>query len=98
MGGQMVKGRYVIKQVSPDKYTWTWDMSFGSGGGAWRQVAEGTDTGIKKVPGAPVETRPRAAAGSARAAGSRSRACRRRPRGAPARRASDTCDRRCPHG
>ena len=44
---QMVKGRYVIKQISPDKYTWTWDMSFGSGGGAWTQVAEGTDTRIK---------------------------------------------------
>jgi len=40
-----VKGRYVIKQVSPDKYTWTWEMSFG--GGAWTQVAEGTDTRIK---------------------------------------------------
>ncbi len=45
MGGKTVKGRYVIKQVSPDKYTWTWEMSFG--GGAWAQVAEGTDTRIK---------------------------------------------------
>jgi len=47
MGGKTVKGRYVIKQVSPDKYTWTWEMSFGSGGGAWTPVAEGTDTRIK---------------------------------------------------
>src|SRR5712691_748580 len=27
MGGQTVKGRYVIKQISPDSYTWTWEMS-----------------------------------------------------------------------
>src|SRR2546422_2495574 len=27
MGGKTVKGHYVIKQVSPDKYTWTWEMS-----------------------------------------------------------------------
>lgn len=40
MGGQTIKGRYVIKQVSPDKYTWTWEM-----GGAL--VAEGTETRAK---------------------------------------------------
>lgn len=45
MGGKSVKYRYVIKQVSPDKYTWKWDMSVA--GGAWTSVAEGTDTRVK---------------------------------------------------
>ena len=44
-GGQTVKGRYVIKQVSSDSYTWTWETSVG--GGAWTLVGEGTDTRIK---------------------------------------------------
>jgi len=45
MGGQTVKGRYVVKQLSPDKYTWKWEMSVA--GGAWTPVGEGTDTRIK---------------------------------------------------
>jgi uncharacterized protein DUF1579 len=45
MGGQQVKGRYTIKQVSPDSYTWKWEMSVA--GGPWNAVAEGTDTRVK---------------------------------------------------
>ena len=45
MGGQTVKGRYVVKQLSPDKYSWKWEMSVA--GGAWTPVGEGTDTRIK---------------------------------------------------
>ena len=45
MGGQTVKGRYVVKQISPDKYTWKWEMSVA--GGAWTPVGEGMDTRIK---------------------------------------------------
>ena len=45
MGGQTVKGRYTIKQVSADSYTWTWEMSMG--GGPWAVVATGTDTRVR---------------------------------------------------
>ncbi|HYT05759.1 MAG TPA: DUF1579 family protein [Gemmatimonadales bacterium] len=45
MGGKTVKGHYVIKQVSPDSYTWKWEISMG--GGPWTVVAEGTDTRVK---------------------------------------------------
>ena len=45
MGGQTVKGRYTIKQVSADSYTWTWEMSMG--GGPFAVVATGTDTRVK---------------------------------------------------
>jgi len=45
MGGQTVKSRYVIKQVSPDRYTWKWEMSVA--GGPWTVAGEGTDTRIK---------------------------------------------------
>jgi len=45
MGGQQLKSRYTIKQASPDKYTWTWEMSVA--GGPWTLAAEGTDTRVK---------------------------------------------------
>lgn len=45
MGGKAVKGRYVIKQTSPDRYTWKWEMAVG--GGPWTLAAEGTETRAK---------------------------------------------------
>lgn len=45
MGGQTVKGRYVIKQTSPDSYAWKWEMAMGAG--PWTVVGEGTDTRVK---------------------------------------------------
>lgn len=45
MGGQTVKSRYVIKQVSADSYTWKWDISVA--GGAWTTMGEGTETRAK---------------------------------------------------
>ena len=45
MGGKPVKGHYTIKQVSPDSYTWKWEMSFA--GAPWTLMAEGTDTRAK---------------------------------------------------
>lgn len=45
MGGQPVKGRYTIKTVSPDEYTWTWEMQMGTG--PWTMVAEGRDKKVK---------------------------------------------------
>jgi len=45
MGGKPVKGHYTIKQVSPDSYTWKWEMSFA--GAPWTLMAEGTDTRVK---------------------------------------------------
>lgn len=40
MGGQTMKGRYVIKQTSADSYTFTWEMSMA--GGPWTLVQTGT--------------------------------------------------------
>ena len=45
MGGQTVKSRYVMKVVSPDSYTWKFDVSVA--GGAWTTVGEGTETRVK---------------------------------------------------
>lgn len=45
MGGQTVKVRYVIKQLSADSYSWKWDVSVA--GGPWTLVGEGTDTRVK---------------------------------------------------
>jgi hypothetical protein len=45
MGGQPVKSRYTIKQLTPDSYSWKYEMSFA--GGAWTTVVEGTDTRAK---------------------------------------------------
>jgi hypothetical protein len=40
-----VKSRYVMKVVSPDSYTWKFDVSVA--GGAWTTVGEGTETRVK---------------------------------------------------
>lgn len=45
MGGQQVKSRFTIKQVSQDSYTWTWEMAMGSG--PFAVMATGTDTRVK---------------------------------------------------
>ena len=45
MGGKQVKSRYTIKQVSPDEYSWKWEMSVG--GGPMALIAEGTDKKVK---------------------------------------------------
>lgn len=45
MGGQTVKGRYVIKQTSADAYTWHRDMQ--QADGTWTLMGEGTDTRVK---------------------------------------------------
>lgn len=45
MGGQQVKGRYTMKVVSPDEYTWTWEMQMG--GQPWATVATGSDKRAK---------------------------------------------------
>jgi hypothetical protein len=45
MGGQPVKGRYTIKVVSPDEYTWRWEMQMGSG--PWTLIGEGVDKRVK---------------------------------------------------
>lgn len=45
MAGQPVKGRYTIKQVSPDSWTWVWEMSVGNG--PWGVLGQGTETRIK---------------------------------------------------
>lgn len=45
MGGQTVKSRYTIKQLTPDSYSWKFEMSLA--GGAWTPVGEGTDTRVK---------------------------------------------------
>ncbi len=45
MGGQQVKSRFTIKQVSQDSYTWTWEMAMGAGPSA--VMATGTDTRVR---------------------------------------------------
>jgi hypothetical protein len=45
MGGQAVKGRYTIKVLSPDEYSWRWEMQMGSA--PWMLVAEGSDKRVK---------------------------------------------------
>jgi hypothetical protein len=45
MAGQPVKSRYSIKQLTPDSYSWKFEMSLA--GGAWTTVGEGTDTRVK---------------------------------------------------
>ncbi len=45
MGGQTVKSRYTIKQLSADSYSWKFEMSMA--GGAWTVAGEGTDTRVK---------------------------------------------------
>ena len=45
MGGQVVKQRYIIKQVSADSYTFEFSMSMA--GGPWAVVMTGTETRIQ---------------------------------------------------
>jgi hypothetical protein len=45
MGGQTVKGRYVITQSSADAYSWHWDIM--QADGTWARMGEGTDTKAK---------------------------------------------------
>lgn len=42
MGGQRIKSRFVIKQLSPDSYTFKWELQ--GEGGAWNTVMEGKST------------------------------------------------------
>jgi len=45
MGGKKVKGRFILKEVSPTSYTYSYDMS--TDGGAWANVMEGKATKVK---------------------------------------------------
>ncbi|MGH2609409.1 MAG: DUF1579 family protein, partial [Tepidiformaceae bacterium] len=45
MGGQTVKQRYTIKQLTADSYRWKWEMSVA--GGEWALVGEGMDTRVQ---------------------------------------------------
>jgi hypothetical protein len=45
MGGQSVKQRYTVKQLSVDSYTWRFEMSMA--GGPWTLVGEGKETRVK---------------------------------------------------
>lgn len=45
MGGQAVKQRYTIKQLSPDSYSFEFSMSMA--GGPWATVVTGTETRVK---------------------------------------------------
>jgi hypothetical protein len=44
-GGQPVKTKYTLKQVSPDSYTWRMEMSMA--GGPWTLGGEGRETRVK---------------------------------------------------
>jgi len=45
MGGKKVKGRFILKEVSPTSYTYTFDSS--TDGGAWTRVMEGKPSKVK---------------------------------------------------
>ena len=45
MGGQVIKQRYVIKQVSPDSYSF--ELSMSMAGGPWTVAMTGTETRVK---------------------------------------------------
>ena len=45
MGGKKVKGRFILKEVSPSSYTYTFDSS--TDGGPWTKVMEGKATKVK---------------------------------------------------
>jgi len=45
MGGQAVKQRYIVKQLSPDSYSFEYSISIA--GGAWGVVVAGTETRAK---------------------------------------------------
>jgi len=42
MGGKMVKSRYIIKELPPDKYRFTWEVQGEDGN--WAVLMEGTNT------------------------------------------------------
>jgi hypothetical protein len=44
-GGQPYKSRYTITLVSPDEYSWKWEMSMA--GSPMAVMAEGTDKKVK---------------------------------------------------
>jgi hypothetical protein len=45
MGGKKVKGRFILKEVPPGSYTYTFDSS--TDGGPWTKVMEGKATKVK---------------------------------------------------
>jgi hypothetical protein len=45
MGGQVINGRYTMKVVSSDEYSWTWEMQMP--GQSWTTVATGSDKRVK---------------------------------------------------
>jgi hypothetical protein len=45
VGGKPLKGRYTIKQLSPDRYTWRYEMSMN--GQPYMVMGEGTNTRVK---------------------------------------------------
>jgi Protein of unknown function (DUF1579) len=45
MGGKKVKGRFILTEVSPTSYTYSYDMS--GDGGAWTNIMEGKSTKVK---------------------------------------------------
>jgi len=45
MGGKKIKGRFILNEVSPTSYTYTYDMS--TDGGAWTNIMEGKATKVK---------------------------------------------------
>ena len=45
MGGKKVKGRFVLNEVSPTSYTYSYDVS--TDGGAWTNVMEGKASKVK---------------------------------------------------
>jgi len=45
MNGQPVSGRYTVQRLSPDQWTWTYEMAVGSG--SFRVIGRGTETRIR---------------------------------------------------
>lgn len=51
MGGQVVNGKFTIKEVSPTEYTFKYDMST-DGGQTWTTAMEGKSTKVSAAPAA----------------------------------------------
>ncbi len=47
MGGQSIKNRYIIEQVSEDSYTFRWEVE--GEGGAWNTIAKGKSTRVQST-------------------------------------------------
>jgi hypothetical protein len=45
MGGKKVRGRFILKEISPTSYTYAYDMSVDAG--AWTNIMEGKATKVK---------------------------------------------------